>query len=450
MKPITSLPLNPTVPFSPFTTDYQNFGGTAVVTSYNGWEAETNSWKNSCYISGNLSGLMAMHTVKGPDALKLMNENFVNNFTNMKVGTGRHGIMVTRFGHVIEHGMVLRLAEDEFGTYAFQPYINFIANSGKYNVEPIEEKGFIDYIYQIAGPKSLEILENAVQDDLHDLKFMRFCSAEIAGHKVRIIRMGMGGTISYEVHGPIADSTDVYNAIIDAGTPHGIEKMGWLAYQCNHTENGFPQIGQHFTYPFDEEPGFGEYQKKIGFLFDPLMLPTLGSLSDDIHDYYRNPFELGWGKMVKFDHEFNGKEALQKIISQPHREMVTLVWNSEDVIDLYASRFRKGEKPYKQFPFPFDQKANGFGNSQDRVIDKDGNVIGAAMQAIYTAYYQEVISLCVIDPEYAKVGTEVTVIWGNKNDPKKSIRATVARFPYLDLATNKDYDLENIPRFKKM
>lgn len=449
MKEITSLPLNPTVPFSPFVADYKNFGGIAVATTFNGWEAETNAWKNSCYISGNLSGLMAMHTVKGKDAEKLMNENFVNNFSTMKVGTGRHGIMVTRNGNVIEHGMVIRLAQDEFGTYAFHPFINFIANSGKYDVERIEERGFIDFIYQIAGPKSLEILENAAEEDLHDLKFMRFMTANIAGHPVRIIRMGMGRTISYEIHGVLDDSHDVYNKIVEVGTAYGIEKLGWLSYQCNHTENGFPQIGQHFPYPFDEEPGFGVYQKEIGFLFDPLLLPTLGSLSDDMHDYYRNPFELGWGHMVKFDHDFNGKEALEKIAAGPHRQVVTLVWNSEDIIDLYASNFRKGEKKYKQFPLPFDQNGNGFGNAQDRVLDQDGKMIGASMQPIYTAHYQEVISLCVIEPEYAQIGTEITVVWGNKNDPKKNIRAVVERYPYLDLTSNQDYDLNSIPRFQK-
>ncbi|HLR20841.1 MAG TPA: hypothetical protein VK087_02430 [Tissierellaceae bacterium] len=448
MKKITSLPLNPTVPFSPSAVDYKNFGGHAVVTSYNGWRLETNSWKKSCYISANLPGLMSMHTVKGPDAVKLLNENFVNNFTNVPVGAGRHGIMVTKKGNIIEHGLVLRLGEDEFGTYAFQPYINFLANSGRYRVEPIETS-IRDYVYQIAGPRSLEVIENAAQQDLHDLKFMRFCNAEIAGHRVRVIRMGMGGTLAYEVHGPLEDSHDVYNKIVEAGSNYGIEKLGWLAYQCNHTENGFPQIGQHFPYPFDEEPEFLEYQKNHGFIFDPLSFPVLGSLSDNIHDYYRNPFELGWGHMVKFDHDFNGKDALEKIANSNHREIVTLVWNKEDIIDIFASNFNNEEKPYKQFVFPFDQNANSFGNSQDKVLNSQGEIVGASMQPIFTDYYKDVISLCVINPEYLDIGTELTVVWGNKDDRMKNIRSTVARYPYLDLTNNVDYNTDSIPRLSK-
>ncbi|MCC8052054.1 MAG: aminomethyl transferase family protein [Clostridiales bacterium] len=440
------LSLNQTVPFSPFVTAYTNFGGCGVVSTYNGWRPETNSWKKSCYISANLSGLMCVHTVKGPDAVKMMDENFVNNFTKMPVGAVKHGIMVTGKGHIIEHGVVVRVAEDTFDTYAFQPYINFVAERGNYDVT-ITATPMGDFIYQLAGPRSLEILENACKKDLHDLKFMRFCQAEIAGHKVRITRMGMGGTLSYEVHGPQSACDEVYNKIIEAGTAYGIEKLGWLSYQCNHTENGFPQIGQHFPYPFDEEEGFDEYQRKIGFLFDPLSLPTLGTLSDDIHDYYRNPIEVGWEKMVRFDHDFHGREALEKIAASRHREVTTLEWNSDDIISLFASNFKEYENNYKQFPLPFDQEGNGFGNSQDKVINANGEMVGISMQPIFTDYYKKVISLCVIDPEYKEIGKDVTVLWGNKGNTIKEIHAKIARYPYLDLTDNRHFDIESIPRY---
>lgn len=448
MNKVTALPLNITVPFSPFVTNYTNFGGTAVVSTYNGWRPETNSWKKSSYISANLSGLMAMHTVQGPDAVKMMDENFVNNYTKMPVGAVKHGIMVTGKGHIIEHGVVVRAAEDTFDTYAFQPYINYVAERGKYDVT-ITSHPMGDFIYQMAGPRCLEILENACEQDIHDLKFMRSCKARIAGHEVRIVRMGMGGTLAYEVHGPQSVSEEVYNKILEVGAAYGLERLGWLSYQCNHTENGFPQIGQHFPYPFDEEEGFVEYQRKIGFLFDPLSLPTLGTLSDDIHDYYRNPFELGWGKMVRFDHDFHGREALEKIASSRHREVVTLEWNSEDVMDLYAQNFKVDGKNYKQFILPFDQQGYGFGNSQDKVLNAAGEMVGISMQAVFTDYYKKVISLCVIDPEYMKEGTPVTVLWGNKGDDVKEMRAVVARYPYLDLTSNRDFDMDSIPRYQR-
>lgn len=438
-----------TVPFDPFTRDFVNMGGKISPYTFNGWVSETLSWKKTCYLSANLSGDMPLHRLKGSDAVRLLNDHSVNNFTNMKVGAGRHIIMCSERGNIIVHGVALRFSEDEFGLYALQPYINFLANSGRYKVEPVETK-FHDYLYQVAGPRSLEILEQAAQEDLHDIKFQRFRTAHIAGHKVRILRMGMAGTLAYEVHGPAEDSTDVYNAIYAAGKPLGLEKLGWLAYTCNHTENGFPQGGLHFVCGWEDHE---EFRKLVSSGFyagaiSPIGMSPKGSLGSEIQDYYCNPIELGWEKMVKFDHDFTGRAALEKIAASPHRQVVTLRWNLEDVLDVYASLLRSDEKPYKIMELPQNFYENLGAFNQDRVVDKDGKIIGKSTARVYTLYYQSMISLAVLDPQYTALGTEVMVVWGGPGDREKQIRATVDRYPFLDLPLNQKYDIESIPRFK--
>ena len=82
----------------------------------------------------------------------------------------------------------------------------------------------------MAGPRSLEILEKASGDDLHDIKFFHHRVSRIAGKEVRIFRMGMAGTLAYEVHGNIDDAHDVYKAIFGAGKEYGMKKMGQQAY----------------------------------------------------------------------------------------------------------------------------------------------------------------------------------------------------------------------------
>ena len=39
-------------------------------------------------------------------------------------------------------------------------------------------------------------------------------------------------------------------------------------------------------------------------------------VSDNIEDYYSTPYELGYGPFVKFDHDFIGREALEKMAEQ--------------------------------------------------------------------------------------------------------------------------------------
>ena len=444
---VTSLNLNPTIPYDPFVVDYMNFFSFVIPEQFNGWVPETIAWHKTCYISANLSYAMAEVTVKGPDAIAFLNHACVNtDFAKMPMNGLRHGIMCTEKGNVIMHGIIVRTGEDAFATYAFSPYIDYLAASGKWDIELLRNEGG-DFIYQIGGPTSLQILENAAKCDLHDVKFMRYVNVEIAGCPVRIARQGMAGTLSYEVHGLAKYSDAVYNTIVEVGKDYGLEKLGIVAYQCNHTENGFPNIGSHFPYPFKDDPKLQAYLQSIGFFADPTNMPLGGSLSDSIDDYFRNPFELGWGHMVKFDHDFIGREALERI-AQDHREMVTLVWNPDDVADIFRSQMSHDGPHYKKMIFPYDRIHCGYGNVQDRVVDAEGNVIGASMWPLLSEWYHDYISVCSLDKEYAQIGTEVTVLWGDAADEKKAVKATVARYPYLDLPSNAKYPIEEIPHYQ--
>lgn len=39
-------------------------------------------------------------------------------------------------------------------------------------------------------------------------------------------------------------------------------------------------------------------------------------------------------------------------------------------------------------------------------------------------------------------------MWGDAANEKKAVKATVARFPYLDLPSNPKYPVEEIPRYQ--
>ena len=39
-------------------------------------------------------------------------------------------------------------------------------------------------------------------------------------------------------------------------------------------------------------------------------------VSNNIEDYYVTPYEMGYGPFVKFDHDFIGREALEKMAGQ--------------------------------------------------------------------------------------------------------------------------------------
>jgi glycine cleavage system aminomethyltransferase T len=122
---------------------------------------------------------------------------------------------------------------------------------------------------------------------------------------------------------------------------------------------------------------------------------------------------------------------------------VTLRWNPDDVIDIYASMFKLGEE-YKTIELPCGQPQPAGGNA-DHVTTKNGKKIGISSGTTYSYYYREVISHGTIDVDQAKIGSEVIVHWGDYGKRIKEVKAIVERFPYLDLPRNKKYDLSTVP-----
>lgn len=149
------------------------------------------------------------------------------------------------------------------------------------------------------------------------------------------------------------------------------------------------------------------------------------------------PWDLGVNKLMKFDHDFIGRPALEKRAAEGgHRKKVTLVWNNEDILKIYGSLMEPG-LPYKYMEMP---KASYGLQQADEVRTPDGTFIGLSNFVGYTVNEQKFLSIAVVDAAYAEPGTEVTVIWGEPDGGSRkpqvelhrqlAVRATVAPVPY--------------------
>lgn len=303
--------------------------------------------------------------------------------------------------------------------------------------------------YQLGGPRSLEVIEAASGDDLHDVKFLGFKDTVIAGKNVTVFRIGMCGTLAYEVHGETEDCLAVYSALLEAREPFGIRKLGRNAYRVVHTEGGFPQINYHF--PFSTWPGLMEFIARQEDVYGLAPFVFTGSAGDVPYpEQFRSPIELGWSHMINFDHDFVGKAALEKELAHPKRAMVSLEWNHDDVLKTYHSQFNRDEActPMK-WSEDYDPYYGSSNYHIDKVVDKNGNLIGLSSGRLFSPFYREMVSLCSLDVEYAKLGTEIELLWGEVGTKQMKIRAKVARFPYVDKDRKEDVDTSTIPRLKQ-
>ena len=420
-----SLPHATALPVARDVHTYTQFGSTFEPWEYTDWIDESMSWKDALYI-GDWSPLAKMR-VKGPDALKFFSAIAVNSFVKFNAGQAKHIILCNRGGKIVGEGVLMKLAEDDY-LFTSGPgvaWADYQFRNGHYDAEA-SQIGPRQFILQVQGPNSLFVLERATGESLRDIGFMRFRDTQIGNVRFKALRQGMSGEIGYELHGPMEHAQEIFDKLLEYGRDYGIRRLGGRTKMVNHVEACFP------TPSVDYVPAlFGEEEKEFtAAYFSPNAQAnyrkTDGSFEySDISAFYRTPVELGWGRNVKFDHDFIGKAALEPEVANPKRMIATLVWNSDDVGDVYASLFRN-DTPYLYMEMPRNILGCVFADT----VKKDDQTVGISTSRCYSYYFRQMLSLCVLDVGLCEPGTEVSVVWGRPGMPQKAIQATVAPAPY--------------------
>ena len=388
---------------------------------YTGWRDEQIAWKTTCSL-GDWSFLWDV-VLEGPDALKLFSDSGINSVAKFDIGQAKHLVQCNDAGKVITDGVLLRLSEDKFATQSTPAFYSaFLAASGDYDVSWREQKTFQ---YQVGGPNALEVMERVTGRTLTDIKFMRFEPVQIAGHDVLALRQGMSGEIGFELHGDQKFAVDVYDAVLTVGNEFGIRKLGSRTALINHLEACFPTGGWHYLADMYTTPGYGKFVVEN---FDLLGVKRgiCGSFeSEDVSDYMRSPVELGWGRSIKFDHEFRGRAALEEEVANPRRQIVTLEFDRHDVERINGSLLEQGDA-FDPLEIPLPQR---YVMWADKLM-LDGQMVGTSCVPGYSYFFRKFLSLAYVEVEHAEPGTRLSVLWGNPGTPQTEIGVTVAAAPY--------------------
>ena len=151
--------------------------------------------ETTCYIHGGLSG-PGQFRFTGPDTAKFLESICVNSFDNFRTGAAKHAVMCNDQGLICAHGVLQRIADDDFRLFEAGPWPRYLHSKTKHRVQLDVEN---NYLFQIAGPTSLQTLEAATGESLRDIAFLRFRNSKIAGKNVQVMRVGMSGTLAYEL-----------------------------------------------------------------------------------------------------------------------------------------------------------------------------------------------------------------------------------------------------------
>jgi vanillate/3-O-methylgallate O-demethylase len=421
-----------------------------VAPEFTNWRDEQRAWRETCVLYDQSHHMVNLF-IEGPDALKLLSHLATNTFKNFAINKAKQFAPCSHDGYVIGDGILFYMAENNLVYVGRNPaanWIQFHAKTGGYNVKteyddrspsrPMGKPVFRRfYRYQIQGPNAEQLIKKLNGGPFADIKFFNMDYINIAKRKVRALRHGMAGQPGLEVWGPYAEGEEIRAAIIEAGKDFGLVQVGARAYATNTLESGWIPSPVPAVYTGDKMKAYREWLPGTSYEANAGLGGSF--VSDKIEDYYTSPHELGYASFTKFDHDFIGKEALQKMEGKVHRKKVSFAWNNDDVTKVLHSMFAPPGQNFKIIDLPLSNYAS---SSFDTVMSK-GKMVGASMFSGFTFNERKMLSLGFVEEQYAKPGTELTLVWGEENGGTKKttverhkqteLRVTVAPVPYAQV-----------------
>jgi syringate O-demethylase len=419
-----------------------------VASEYTNWRDEQIAWQQTCVLFNQSYHMTDMY-IEGPDALKLLSSLGINTFSNFERNKAKQFVVCNYDGYVIGDVILFYLDHNSFnvvGRPSVHHWVQYHSEIGRYDVRlelderaaarsgPVVRKA---YRFQIQGPNALKVVSKVIGAKAPDLKFFNMTELTVAGRRVRALRHGMAGQPGFELFGPWAEGEEVRMALVEAGAEFGLRQVGARAYSSNTLESGWIPSPLPAVYTGELLRGYRAWLPATAY-------EAIGSLggsyvSQNIEDYYLTPYDLGYGPFVKFDHDFIGREALERMDPHSSRQKVTLALDSEDVTRAIGTMFKKHDRA-KYFDFPSAVYATW---PYDKVT-AGGRTIGISTWCGYSANEGRMLTLAMLDRTYSTPGTEVTFVWGEEHGGtskptverhvQTEIRAIVSPVPYAEVA----------------
>ena len=279
---------------------FTEYNGYWLPTSYDNLGAVAEYW--ACRERAAIMDLSPLRKfeVLGPDAEALLQATMTRDVRRLSDGQVVYTAMCNDTGGMLDDGTVFRLARDNFRFVGGSEY------DGVWLREQADRLGLRVWVKEstddlhnvsVQGPASREILSQIVwtppaQTPFAELKWFRFSVARLRGPQglpLIASRTGYSGELGYELFCHPSDAPALWDAVMEAGQPHGLQPLGLDALDMLRIEAGLIFAG----YEFDDQV---------------------------------DPFEAGIGFTVTPDKvdDFVGKEALAERREHPQRTLVGL------------------------------------------------------------------------------------------------------------------------------
>jgi vanillate/3-O-methylgallate O-demethylase len=415
---------------------------------YTNWRDEQEAWAKTVVFFDQSFHMDDMY-FKGPDVKRLFSDVTINDFSKFGKNKAKQVATVTPDGNYIGDAICFGFEDDTYsvvGPPIVTDWIAYNLKDGGYDVDitldprtEVNTQGRKVFRFQVQGPKALEAIQRAAEGTMPNIKFFNMGEFQIAGVPVVALNHTMSGVpglerTGLEIMGDYARHDEVSAAILEVGGDFGMLMGGSAAYPSTCLESGWVALPVPGIYSGEAMKAYREHVSAESLL----ACASLGGsyYSDDVEDHYYTPWDLGVGRLVNFNHDFIGRDALQAKANEPQKKKVRLEWNDQDVLNAIGrSLFDANDTRTKYFDLPLSVYTTF---NVDKVMSGD-TVVGRSEYTGYLATARKFVSIAIIDDQHAVDGTELTVVWGNHDNSnpileahtQAEIRATVNANAYL-------------------
>src|SRR3954451_17929445 len=185
------------------------------------------------------------YRIHGPDAERFLAGVLARDIRTCDVGQAQYTLWCDDRGYVVEDGVILRHAKDDFVLTAAEPNLAWFQGlAGDHDVT-IDDVTDAWGVLAIQGPRSRSILA-ALAPAVDKLPYFGLIDTSIDGVPVHVSRTGYTGDLGYEVWVRRDDAVEVFDAIWAAGKPKGLIPFGMTALYMARIEAGLVLLDVDF------------------------------------------------------------------------------------------------------------------------------------------------------------------------------------------------------------
>ncbi|MFN3193596.1 MAG: aminomethyltransferase family protein [Aureliella sp.] len=341
----------------------------------------------------------------GDEASSILGRSLVRDPEKLDIGKAQYNLLCDEDGFVIQDGVLLRLAPDDYLMSVAEPSLRHfrkVARSANLDANQINDVSRDFGILALQGPHAFSVLSQC-SAGLEDLGYFETRRTKIHDVPVVVSRTGYTGDLGFELWVPCDKAILVWDTLVAAGEGFNLTPIGTTALKMSRVEAGLLLLDVDFD---SSRYAWSDEQRAT-------------------------PHELGFGWMTKSlqsssasERQFLGREAIVREIETKSTRWTTVGFEVD------ATEY---EALYQAAGIPVDRH-NVYLESTHSLYrrgDQEWDYAGFVSSFLYSSLLKRPIAIGRVPMDLGAPGTEVDMEMSVIRKPE-TVKATVCKLPFFN------------------